>query len=180
MDADRIRSVIEDEEIDLSVSVAMRGADTLNPEDLGPIIVDVLTKLRSLQCGTSEREQRAYEYWRSRYLFAVRHLREAIGRIRDRARAARPAILAAEARRTGRETCECGGRHVRGAAYYVTARYRGRYVPLAGPYPTHAESLAALPKVQERVYALDIRAHDYAYGTAMFAPSKAPLPILGV
>lgn len=73
--------------------------------------------------------------------------------------------LGSLARRTGRETCECGERHEPGAHYYATAVDGPRVALLSGPYPTHAEALAALPEAREKALRVDPKSHFYSFGT---------------
>lgn len=53
--------------------------------------------------------------------------------------------------------------------FYVTAIYEGQYATLAGPFPTHKQSLDKVRAAQECVYSRDYRAPWYSYGTAKFA-----------
>ena len=73
--------------------------------------------------------------------------------------------LAAEARRTGRETCKCGENHIPGAKYYVSAADAGRTALLSGPYDTHAEALAKVDSVRRRAEERDSGAVFYSFGT---------------
>ena len=51
--------------------------------------------------------------------------------------------------------------------FYVTAiKDSGEWVPLAGPYPTHADALDAVGRARRRAAKVDARACWYAYGTA--------------
>lgn len=73
--------------------------------------------------------------------------------------------LAATARRTGRETCQCGARHEPGANYYVSVVDGGKTVLLSGPYSTHAECLGALPTAKNKAEQVDPESHFYSFGT---------------
>jgi hypothetical protein len=73
--------------------------------------------------------------------------------------------LAAEASRAGQETCRCGARHKRGSSYYVSAMDGKRTALLSGPYPTHAECLAAVPAAREKVLRVYPESHFYSLGT---------------
>ena len=50
-------------------------------------------------------------------------------------------------------------------SYYVSARYSGQHVLLAGPYFRHAEALAAVDGARAEALRVDVRAPWYAYGT---------------
>jgi hypothetical protein len=103
---------------------------------------------------------------RRRYEGAGRFLAGPVLEMRARAASReRIAHLAREARRTGRETCECGERHTPGASYYVSAADGGRSALASGPYDTHAEALAKVDEVRERAVRQDGQAHFYSWGT---------------
>jgi len=50
--------------------------------------------------------------------------------------------------------------------YYVTARKGEFYVLLRGPFPAHADALAAVRETMLKACDLDPRGHWYEYGTA--------------
>lgn len=101
---------------------------------------------------------------RQRYNAAGRFLMKSLERIeRDVARE-KIQELAREARRTGRETCECED-HVPGASYYVSAVDGSRSALASGPYDTHAEALAKVDEVREKAVRSDGRAHFFSWGT---------------
>lgn len=50
--------------------------------------------------------------------------------------------------------------------YFVSVVDGRRRALLAGPYPTHADALGAVPEVREIAKRLDPRAFYYAFGTA--------------
>ena len=56
--------------------------------------------------------------------------------------------------------------------FYVTAIYEGQYATLAGPFPTHKQSLDKVRAAMECIYSRDYRAPWYSYGTAKFADGK--------
>ena len=62
--------------------------------------------------------------------------------------------------------------------YYVSVidPETGRRGLLAGPWSTHAESLAKVDDVRRIACDLDPRAHWYAFGTARYAPDLDPVP----
>jgi hypothetical protein len=88
--------------------------------------------------------------------------------------------LAAQARRTGQETCRCGDRHVEGAHYYVSALDGPKTALLSGPYPTHAECLAALPFARDKALQVDPKSAFYVFGTVSFSGDNPPPSIFGV
>ena len=107
---------------------------------------------------------------RRRYNNTIDFLRE-VAALKERERARdRVTDLAKIARRTGRETCECGEAHVEGGPYYVTVKDGPRVGLLSGPYRTHAEALAKVTPVRERAVELDGKAHFYSFGTALLPP----------
>ena len=60
----------------------------------------------------------------------------------------------------------------RPGAYYVSATDAGRYILLAGPFPTHAAALAKVDAARDIAHELDRKAIWYGYGTCrMDAPS---------
>jgi hypothetical protein len=102
---------------------------------------------------------------RRRYEATMDFLREDLARRERGIARERLQELAREARRTGRETCECGERHTPGASYYVSAVDGGRSALASGPYDTHAEALARVDEVREKAVRQDGQAHFYSWGT---------------
>lgn len=102
---------------------------------------------------------------RRRYNSTISFLRDDLARREREDARERVQELAREARRTGRETCECGADHVAGTSYYVSAADGGRSALASGPYPTHAEALARVDEVRERAIRQDGKAHFYSWGT---------------
>jgi hypothetical protein len=80
--------------------------------------------------------------------------------------------LARLARQTGRETCECGHSHPKGANFYVTAVDGRKTLPLSGPYSTHAEAVAVVDEVRERAIAVDPGAAFASFGTTAWIKSS--------
>jgi hypothetical protein len=88
----------------------------------------------------------------------------------------RNVIMQADRARTEKsETCDCGSVHPIGANFYVTVTEDGKYIPLAGPYPTHAEALGLVDNMKELAIQTDPRAAFAAFGTtAMSENYKKP------
>jgi hypothetical protein len=144
---DRVRHLLDDEEIHLRNSVTMRDAEDLPASVLGPFIKELDRKARDP--GTHRVLQQRAE-------LAIRILREGIEKQKARAPEDFEA-KAAEYAKTGRGTF--------GARFYVSARDAGRTVLLAGPFKKHADALAAVDKYKKRAHDVDPKAHWYSYGT---------------
>lgn len=61
--------------------------------------------------------------------------------------------------------CPCGETHAPRAAYYVSAVDGSRKAVVCGPYATHAEALAEVSSVRDRVCELLPEAWWYGWGT---------------
>jgi hypothetical protein len=59
--------------------------------------------------------------------------------------------------------------------YYVSVIDGGRRGLIAGPWPTHAEALAAVDTVRAIACDVEPRAHFYAFGTARYDKSLTPV-----
>jgi hypothetical protein len=115
---------------------------------------------------------------RRRYSNLVEILKDEQGQRSEQGRKTRVQHLARLARQTGRETCECGSSHPRGANFYVTAIDGKNVVPLSGPYPTHAEAVAMVDEVKERALAVDPSAAFASFGTTAMKASYSRKGIL--
>ena len=83
--------------------------------------------------------------------------------------------LAAKARITRKETCECGSKHPKNSNFYVSAIDGPKAILLSGPYKTHAEAVANVDKFYRLAIELDSAAAFISFGTvAMSAKHKKP------
>lgn len=102
---------------------------------------------------------------RQRYNSTVAFLRREVSR-REASNAEQDVQdLSSEARRTGKETCRCGSLHEPGSNYYVSAIDGKKKALLSGPYPTHAECLAVLPAIRDKLLLEDPASQFYSIGT---------------
>lgn len=155
---DQILHRVQDAELDLSNfpgGSMDRPARELPDEEL----VGLVDHLDYLSRGEPDANMR----WR--YNSTIRFLREVAKRREVVASDQEIQNLAAEARRTGRETCRCGAPHKTGANYYVSVHDSGKTVLISGPYHTHAESLGALPAARKKAMRVDPQSHFYSFGT---------------
>lgn len=108
---------------------------------------------------------------RRRYNNLVDILKKDIERRSSNTKKDRQQYLASLARKTGKETCECGERHPRGANFYVTAIDGRKTIPLSGPYPTHAEAVARVDEIRELAIKMDPGAAFASFGTTAMKSS---------
>jgi hypothetical protein len=73
--------------------------------------------------------------------------------------------LADEARKTGKETCDCGAHHPKKARFYVTATNGTKVLALSGPYKTHIEAMEKVDEAREKAISLDPGMHFASFGT---------------
>jgi hypothetical protein len=74
--------------------------------------------------------------------------------------------------------CECGQGDCptdTGFFYASIRREGGDFRLMLGPFPTHAEALAAVDLARELAERSDARAHWYAYGTCRTTVAYAPI-----
>lgn len=68
---------------------------------------------------------------------------------------------------------------MKGPGYYVSVIDGTRTALVAGPFDTHAESLAQVEPEREKWYKLDPKSHWYAWGTARVRDDKNPAQLGG-
>jgi hypothetical protein len=172
--ADRIVSRVLDDELSLNeFETKNYAAREMSSKEIGGVIRRLMAE-RVLFVGKHD-ERRML--WRVDTM--VKALREALLLQKKEKHHTATFERAAEARRTGKETCTCGKRHPFGAKFYVTARDAGRTSLVAGPYDTHAEAIAKLPEAKATAIENEPRAHFYSFGTAAVPRSKARPSVFG-
>lgn len=159
--ADRIVSRVLDDELSLNdFETKNYAAREMTGKEIGGVIRRLMAERVTFVGKHDER------HMLRRIDTMVRALKEAI-ELQRKERATTAVYERAEtARRTRQETCTCGGRHPKGAKFYVTARDAGRTSLVAGPYDTHAEAIAKLPTAKALAIESEPRAHFYSFGTA--------------